>query len=347
MTRRAFDPVGAAQVQSEPTVAPPYAAMSLHQSPEYGAALRLLGRCAIVVDLPGPSAQPARPDQATRVVQEPRKPRGQDGTHTAPTIGAERPAAGETVTKIPPRQVHIVNRRWAGFPVAWAPRLDPLDLSDLVRALPRRTCLVTTLDGPLPPRRRQGIPTMLPLMTAPWVAEMDVTGGAAARMARQQGKWRNRLRRALDGPLRVQIRAYRPDRDAALIAPELAQRKAKGYSALPPGFLAAFAIAAPDKAQIAIARHKGHCVAVMLLFLHPPGATYVLGWSNAEGRQLHAHTRLLWDIAGLAARRGALRLDLGMIDTDRAPGLARFKLGSAAVARPLGPTLIGMPRLWR
>ena len=42
---------------------------------------------------------------------------------------------------------------------------------------------------------------------------------------------------------------------------------------------------------------------------------------------------------------GVEMLDLGMIDTVNAPGLARFKLGSGAVAQSLGGTWLHAPGL--
>ena len=38
------------------------------------------------------------------------------------------------------------------------------------------------------------------------------------------------------------------------------------------------------------------------------------------------------------ARRGVTRVDLGQVDTDTQPGLARFKLGAGADCRSLGGT---------
>ena len=78
----------------------------------------------------------------------------------------------------------------------------------------------------------------------------------------------------------------------------------------------------------------------MLMQMHPPVATYHIGWTNAHGRSLMAHHLLLWHAANDMANHGVTRLDLGTVDTQTAPGLARFKIGSGANIRPLGPTMI-------
>ena len=40
---------------------------------------------------------------------------------------------------------------------------------------------------------------------------------------------------------------------------------------------------------------------------------------------------------------GVRWLDLGSLDSERAPGLARFKLGTGAELRPLGATCLVLP----
>jgi hypothetical protein len=48
--------------------------------------------------------------------------------------------------------------------------------------------------------------------------------------------------------------------------------------------------------------------------------------------------------AALALRAEGVRwLDLGSVNTEDAPGLARFKLGTGAVLHPLGSTLLVVP----
>ena len=80
-------------------------------------------------------------------------------------------------------------------------------------------------------------------------------------------------------------------------------------------------------------------------------ASYHVGWSGPEGRAANAHPLLLWSAMQALAAEGINRLDLGDVNTEDAPGLARFKIGAGANVRPLGPTILlpplTLPRLGR
>ncbi|GIT85375.1 hypothetical protein ROBYS_03910 [Roseobacter sp. OBYS 0001] len=81
----------------------------------------------------------------------------------------------------------------------------------------------------------------------------------------------------------------------------------------------------------------------MLFLEHGPVATYHLGWTSSAGRGANAHYALLMHAADYFAERSITRLDIGTVDTENTPGLARFKIGSGAQVRALGGTWIRMP----
>ncbi|TDL83691.1 GNAT family N-acetyltransferase [Palleronia sediminis] len=141
------------------------------------------------------------------------------------------------------------------------------------------------------------------------------------------GKWRNALRRAERSDLAVERVAGCP---AWLRQGEAEQRRARGYRALPPEWLAAFRLAAPDAVESWIARRGAHPVAGMSFLRHGRGMTYHLGWSGRAGRARNAHNLLLWHAMNDAAARGTTMLDLGLVDPARLPGLTRFKRGARA-----------------
>jgi lipid II:glycine glycyltransferase (peptidoglycan interpeptide bridge formation enzyme) len=66
----------------------------------------------------------------------------------------------------------------------------------------------------------------------------------------------------------------------------------------------------------------------MLFLVHGSTATYHLGWADDAGREHSAHNLLLWQACSLLAERGVQQLDLGGVNTQSNPGLARFKLGA-------------------
>ncbi|MCZ0810994.1 MAG: lipid II:glycine glycyltransferase FemX [Pseudomonadota bacterium] len=243
----------------------------------------------------------------------------------------------------------ILQRRFGPFRVCylprgpvWAPetgdRSRALVLHALLRALPPALWIATpeTMRDK-DPYRSAGFRAV---MTPQHMAELDLTYPQAQRLSHQHGKWRNRLRRAQAGGLDILSRQLDPIRDMALLQREAAQRRARGYAALPPEFALSWAACSQDATRLFIARRDGQTVAFMLFLLHPPVATYHIGWTGSAGRALSAHHLLLWEAANWLAARGHTRLDLGLVDTSAAPGLARFKLGSGANPRPLGPAML-------
>ena len=80
----------------------------------------------------------------------------------------------------------------------------------------------------------------------------------------------------------------------------------------------------------------------MLFLKHGTGATYHVGWTSDAGRKASAHNLILATAATRLAETGVTRLDLGTIDTENAPGLARFKLGSGAKPARTGGTWLGL-----
>jgi hypothetical protein len=199
--------------------------------------------------------------------------------------------------------------------------------------------LVVPEDGPLP---RGGF---WPILTPQHIAELNLPRAPVhdRLMSQMDVKWRNRLRRGLDGPLKVRECFLDPRRHKQLLDLELAQRRKRGYRSYPPDFLRAWCQANPKHAILFEAMIKGNTVAFMLFLPHGTVATYVAGWTGPEGRKTHAHNRLMWEAMRAFFARGVLRLDLGCVDTEGGASLARFKLGAGARVRTLGPTLLAPP----
>ena len=99
-----------------------------------------------------------------------------------------------------------------------------------------------------------------------------------------------------------------------------------------------------DKSVRVLICYDNNCpIAAMLFLLHAPVVTYHIGWTSAQGRKFHAHHRMIMEAAEGFAQHGYYRMDLGLVETDRAPGLARFKIGTGAHVRPLGGTWLRLP----
>ena len=67
-----------------------------------------------------------------------------------------------------------------------------------------------------------------------------------------------------------------------------------------------------------------------------------LGWADPAARAGFAHGPMLWQAALELRARGVRWIDLGAVDAAN-PGLARFKLGTGAALRALGPTCWVLP----
>ncbi|RGP35998.1 GNAT family N-acetyltransferase [Pseudotabrizicola alkalilacus] len=189
----------------------------------------------------------------------------------------------------------------------------------------------------MPERAVSGL-GIIPLMTPRHVALWDLAADPADLRRAMAGKWRNALaaaeRRGV-GAVQAHLRAL-----PALIAAEAAQRSARGYRALP----GAFTQALPEQAlRLWQWRQGGRARAMMCFVRHGDWATYHLGHADAAARAAGAHRVLLWQAALALRAEGVRVLDLGDINTEDAPGLARFKLGTGAALHQLGPTALVLP----
>lgn len=179
----------------------------------------------------------------------------------------------------------------------------------------------------------------IPLMTPAHVAQLRLRSTEKMRTRLNQ-KWRNRLNRALETGQTVINTRLIDAPDHWVFSAERAQQQAKGYRALPLGFAHAYAAANPDDAWIVTARKDGSDTAAFVILTHGQSATYHIGVSRPGARDLFSHHLLLWHVMTWLAGLGHRRLDLGVINTQDAPGLARFKLGTGATCHRLGGTWV-------
>jgi hypothetical protein len=175
------------------------------------------------------------------------------------------------------------------------------------------------------------------IMTAGHVAELDLTGDTAAQL---HPKWRASLKRK---PLSLHIQRFDPVRDGWLFAADTKAQKEKKFNGLPHVVAAHFAQLHPESAWLARMGRGSAPVAGMLFLTHGRSATYHIGWTSPDGRAVAAHHHLLMAACEHLARLGCTTLDLGQVDTENAPGLARFKIGTGALIRPLGGTWLRLP----
>jgi hypothetical protein len=210
----------------------------------------------------------------------------------------------------------------------WQPEASPTDRRRALRRLARWPGV--TVATPEEELRGFGlVPLVTPLHHAIW----DLSGDLHAGMA---GKWRNRLR-AAEG---LEVRQGDPGTLGRLLAEEAKQRHQRGYRSLPEGFSRALP---PGALRLWDWRHAGQMGAAMAFVVQGGSATYHLGWTSEAGRAAGVHGVMLVRAALALAAEGVRWLDLGSVDTEAAPGLARFKLGTGAGLHRLGATVLVLP----
>jgi hypothetical protein len=155
------------------------------------------------------------------------------------------------------------------------------------------------------------------------------------------GKWRNRLRAAERANLTVRIAPPVPTSMEWLFRVDSAQQKSQRYRALPAVFTRAWHRVDPEGVVMLTAELDDEMVAAMLFLKHGTSATYHIGWTGPAGRAVSAGNLLLARAAERLCEMGVESVDLGLLDTETAPGLARFKLGMGAQPLTMGGTWIG------
>lgn len=179
------------------------------------------------------------------------------------------------------------------------------------------------------------------VMTGYATVMLDISQSPAVLRAALDAKWRNRLVAAQASALTVHRVGSNPGQYRWLLDHEETQREQRGFAGLPQPFYDVYIQSRQQPAQTLLTLRADlgrDRVAGMMFLLHGESATYQVGWSNEQGRQLNAHNLLLWRAIAELQQRGVRCLDLGGVNTARSAGVARFKIGTGGVVRILAGT---------
>jgi hypothetical protein len=170
---------------------------------------------------------------------------------------------------------------------------------------------------------------------------IDLSRDEAAINADMRKTWRADADKAVKHGLRVEW----DDTGRTLpwlLRQEAAARRAWGYRGPSTALLGALARRlAPERGMLTgRALMAGRPVAGVLFALHPPAATWLIGWSGPEGRAHHAHNLLLRDGLRILKQRGISYFDGGGLNDGSARDVKRFKQG-------LGGQFVTQPGLYR
>ena len=184
---------------------------------------------------------------------------------------------------------------------------------------------------------------------------MNLRDGEQTLMQRLDGKWRTDLRFALKSGL-ILDQGNSPALQARFLALFQAVQTAKGFAPdITPEFH--FALSGPDYAlDVMIATKDGQDLGGVVIGTTGRTATYLFGATAEAGRRLKAGYFLTWQGMMLARQRGLHWYDMGGIDREANPDVARFKdrmngvaiLSEAFEARPSGfvaPVILALESL--
>ncbi|MEM6414842.1 MAG: GNAT family N-acetyltransferase [Pseudomonadota bacterium] len=158
---------------------------------------------------------------------------------------------------------------------------------------------------------------------------IDLSADEEVLRKQLDGKWRNRLKAAEKANIDINRVGQKPSDYQWILEEERAQQVRAGYNALPSGFTIMFHQEAGTNAVIALEARLGTDRLGAVLFLrHGQAATYHIGWASEAGKAVNAHNLLLWRSMLILKNKGVGILDLGGLDTNQRPGIARFKLGT-------------------
>lgn len=229
----------------------------------------------------------------------------------------------------------------------WDPAVPPAQRAQVYRRLrqtlplPKLKVVLFSPDRTLEQVDRAETRGMSRVMTGYATVLLDLTRPLPTLKSHLEGKWRNRLNKALSNEkIRIHVQPSLK-RCEWLLGKELDQRETKKFHGLPTEFVSTYIAAAAQPRQafvVAYAELGKNTLGGMLFLIHGRVASYHMGWANEEGRQLNTHNALLWEAMAYLQGQGMEVLDLGGVNTHDLPGISRFKLGTGGRAVTLAGT---------
>jgi len=240
----------------------------------------------------------------------------------------------------------LVGRRWFGLAELWLALRGPVCLRD---AQPMPTEIFAAMPKGL----------LRAVLLAPELADTEFTRSrwhgrarvytghscalvdlAAYGKSSLRQKWRNRLHAAERAKLRIEIADCGKWFDWVIGAYDRV-RAAKGFAGPSAAFVEQLVRLKTPRQTLAVVALAGRDPVAGAVFLrHGPDASYYAAATTPEGRAANAANLVLWRGLMALKERGVRRVDLGTVDTDQSPGLARFKLGAGGVPLTLAGTYL-------
>jgi len=172
---------------------------------------------------------------------------------------------------------------------------------------------------------------------------LDLTLPLDTLRAQLDRRWRYSLVAAQNSVLAIHQVGTNQGQYRWLLDAEMQQRTEKKLDGLPVAFFDHYAHSRkqPSKNILTLRADMGReRIAAMMFLLHGEAATYQVGWTSDQGREMHAHNLILWKAIEELKFRGIRVLDLGGVNTTRSAGIARFKIRTGGQILTLAGTYI-------
>jgi lipid II:glycine glycyltransferase (peptidoglycan interpeptide bridge formation enzyme) len=252
-------------------------------------------------------------------------------------------------------QAQFIVRRWGGLgamalctrgPVwnkSLSPSVEAAAYAALKKSLPLNGIRFMAITPEVATGVPHGLSPMRRIMTGMSTVMWDLSPTIEALRAQLDRRWRHRLVGGENSEMVVHRVGTNAGQYRWLLDAEMKQRTDKNLDGLPIQFFDNYVDSRkqPAKNILTLRADVGRDrVAAMMFLIHGEAATYQVGWTSDQGRDLHAHNLILWKGVEALKERGVRMLDLGGVNTIRSAGIARFKMSTGGKVLTLAGTYI-------
>jgi lipid II:glycine glycyltransferase (peptidoglycan interpeptide bridge formation enzyme) len=252
-------------------------------------------------------------------------------------------------------QAQFIVRKWGKLGAValctrgpiWSKHLTPEDESLVYKALkktlPLKGIRFMAVTPEVAEGQAHGLHPMRRIMSGMSTVMLDISLPMPEIRAQLEGRWRTSLVGAEASDMKVHRVGTNEGQYRWLLDNEKLQRVDKQLEGLPIPFFDMYVQSRkqPAKNILTLRSDLGRDrIAAMMFLIHGEAATYQVGWTSDQGRELNAHHLILWRAIEELRERGIRVLDLGGVNTIRSAGVARFKMRTGGKILTLAGTYI-------
>ncbi len=252
-------------------------------------------------------------------------------------------------------QAQFIVRKWGKLGAValctrgpiWSKHLTPEDESLVYKALkktlPLKGIRFMAVTPEVAEGQAHGLHPMRRIMSGMSTVMLDINLPMPEIRAQLEGRWRTSLVGAEASEMKVHRVGTNEGQYRWLLDNEKQQRVDKQLEGLPIPFFDMYVQSRkqPAKNILTLRSDLGRDrIAAMMFLIHGEAATYQVGWTSDQGRELNAHHLILWRAIEELRERGIRVLDLGGVNTIRSAGVARFKMRTGGKILTLAGTYI-------